>query len=91
MAAMDIAIRELKSNLSRVLAAAQGGEVIEVTSHRKPVARIVGIPPQADDGLRPLMATGALTWRGGKPRLGAPVGLPAGGTPVSQMVLDDRG
>ena len=35
---MDIAIRELKSSLSRVLAAAQGGEVIEVTSHRKPVA-----------------------------------------------------
>jgi len=88
---VDIAIRELKSSLSRVLAAAQGGEVIEVTSHRKPVARIVGIPPQADDGLRRLMADGALTWRGGKPKLVAPVALPAAGASVSQMVLEDRG
>ncbi|MBN9404825.1 MAG: type II toxin-antitoxin system prevent-host-death family antitoxin [Burkholderiales bacterium] len=88
---MDIAIRELKSNLSRVLAAARDGETIEVTSHRKPVARIVGIPPQADEGLRRLMATGALTWRGGRPKLGAPVALSAGGASVSQTVLEDRG
>lgn len=88
---MDIAIRELKSNLSRVLAAARDGETIEVTSHRKPVARIVGIPPQADEGLRRLMATGALTWHGGKPKLVAPVALSAGGASVSQIVLEDRG
>lgn len=88
---MHVAVRELKSNLSRVLHLAQGGEVIEVTSHNKRIARIVGIPPQADDGLRGLMAEGVLSWSGGKPRFTTPPELSAGGTWVSQMVLEDRG
>lgn len=88
---MHIAIRELKSGLSRALALAQSGEVIEVTSHNKPVARIVGIPPQADDGLRRLLAIGALSWSGGKPKLAAPLTLTSSGTAVSRMVLEDRG
>lgn len=88
---MHVAVRELKSGLSRLLSLAQGGEVIEVTSHNKPIARIVGIPPQADEGLRRLMATGALSWRGGKPRFAPLVELASGGTLVSQMVLEDRG
>lgn len=88
---MHVAIRELKSSLSRILSLAQGGEVIEVTSHNKPIARIVGIPPQADAGLRSLMATGTLSWSGGKPRFAQPVELAQGGTSVSQMLLEDRG
>jgi len=88
---MHVAVRELKSSLSRVLALAQGGEVIEVTSHNKPIARILGIPQQADEGLRRLMASGTLSWRGGKPRLSPPVELASGGKSVSQMLLEDRG
>ncbi|MBP8219960.1 MAG: type II toxin-antitoxin system prevent-host-death family antitoxin [Aeromonadaceae bacterium] len=88
---MHVAVRELKSSLSRVLSLAQGGEIIEVTSHNKPIARIVGIPPQADEGLRRLMATGALSWGGGKPKFAPPVELAPSGTSVSQMVLEDRG
>lgn len=87
---MSVAIRELKASLSRVLSRAQGGEVIEVTSHNKPIARIIGIPPQAGDGLRGLIASGTLYWSGGKPRLTLPLKLAARGTPVSQMVLEDR-
>lgn len=88
---MHVAVREFKSSLSRVLSLAQAGEVIEVTSHGKPIARIVGIPPQADEGLRQLMAAGLLTWNGGKPtfsptRLRAPDGKLMG-----QIVLEDRG
>lgn len=88
---MHVAVRELKSSLSRILSLAQRGEIIEVTSHNKPIARIVGIPPQADEGLRRLMATGTLSWNGSKPRLASPLALVPGGTPVSQMVLEDRG
>jgi len=88
---MHVAIRELKSSLSRVLSLAQGGEVIEVTSHNKPIARIVGIPPQVDDGLRRLMVNGALSWSGSKPQFLSPLELARSGTPVSQMVLEDRG
>ena len=47
---MPIAVRELKASLSRVLLRAQAGEVIEVTSHNRPIARIVGIPPPVGDG-----------------------------------------
>lgn len=87
---MHVAIRELKASLSRILSRAQEGELIEVTCHNKPIARIVGIPPQAGAGLRGLIAGGALCWSGGKPRLTPPLAVAAGGTPVSQMVLEDR-
>ncbi len=87
---MHVAIRELKSSLSRVLALAQGGEVIEVTSHSKPIARIIGIPPQTDESLRRLMATGILSWNGSKPRFAPAQALAPGGKPIGQMVLEDR-
>ena len=88
---MRVAVRELKAGLSRLLARAQRGEVIEVTSHGKPVARIVGIPREADPGLRKALACGALSWSGGKPRLAPPLTLQADAKPVSQLVLEDRG
>ena len=88
---MHVAIQELKTNLSRVLSFAQNGEVIEVTSHNKPIARIIGIPPQASAGLRNLMASGALAWRGREPEFEAPLQLGSGGTSVSKMVVEDRG
>ncbi|RDE52149.1 MAG: type II toxin-antitoxin system prevent-host-death family antitoxin [Candidatus Accumulibacter meliphilus] len=87
---MPIAIRELKASLSRVLQRAQAGEIIEVTSHSKPIARIVGIPAHADEGLRGLIASGGLSWTGNKPRLQPPVVLVASGTAVSRIVLTDR-
>ncbi len=58
---MSISVRELKANLSRVLSRAQGGEIIEITSRNKPIARIVGIPLHAETGLRGLIASGALS------------------------------
>lgn len=88
---MLIPIRELKANLSRILSRAQAGEVIEVTSHKTPIARIVGIPAGADSGLGRLIGTGAMSWGGGKPEFAAPVDLGAGGVPLGQMVLEDRG
>ena len=87
---MLVAVRELKSSLSRLLLRAQKGEVIEVTSHNKPIARIIGIPPGAGDGLRRLIASGTLCWGGGKPQLAPPLAMVTQGTPVSQIVLDDR-
>lgn len=88
---MLVAVRELKSGLSRLLSLAQRGEVIEVTSHNKPIARIVGIPPQADAGIRRLIAEGALSWSGAKPTFGPPRMLSPGSVPLSQMVLEERG
>ena len=88
---MRVAIRELKASLSRVLARAHAGEVIEVTSHNRPIARIVGIPDHCDEGLRGLVASGAATWAGDKPTFAPPQTLAPGGTPLSRLVLEDRG
>ena len=88
---MHVAIRELKAGLSRVLAQAQAGEVIEVTSHNRPIARIIGIPAQGDAGLRGMVAHGALAWTGGKPVFAPPLALSKQGAAVSRMVLEDRG
>ncbi len=87
---MSVAVRELKASLSRVLSRAQHGEIIEVTSHNKPIARIIGIPERAEPGLRRLIADGAVSWSGGKPQYKLPVQMTAGGTSVSHMVLEDR-
>ena len=88
---MHVAIRELKSSLSRILVLAQGGEVIEVTSHNKLIARIVGIPALDNEGLRQLMAKGALAWNGSKPSFAPALELMPGGKSMAQMVLEDRG
>ena len=55
-----------------------------------PIARIIGIPEHAEAGLRGLIASGALSWSGDKPRYKLPVQLASGGASVSQMVLEDR-
>jgi prevent-host-death family protein len=87
---MAIAVRELKASLSSVLSRAQQGEIIVVTSHNKPIARIIGIAAPAEPGLRRLIAGGAVSWSGGKPRHRVPVQMTKRGTSVSQMVVDDR-
>ena len=93
---MRVAVRELKAHLSKILARAQAGEEIEVCSHNKPIARIVGIPSATGDelpaGIRRLFAEGALTLGNGR-KLDdfEPMALSPGGTPVSQMVIGDRG
>jgi len=88
---MQVAVRELKARLSQILARAQAGEVIEVTSHKKTIARIVGVPVGLDSDFRRLIGRGDLAWTGGKPRLKPPLALVPQGVPVSHLVLEDRG
>ena len=87
---MSVAVRELKASLSRVLSRAQHGEIIEVTSHNKPIARIIGIPNHAEPGLCGLIDGGAVSGSGGEHRYESPVAMTARGPSVSQMVLEDR-
>ena len=88
---MVIAVRELKTHLSSILARAQSGEIIEVTSHNKPIARITGIPSGEDHLLGELIADGTVTWNGKKPVF--PERLPKrsrDGKPLSVMIQEDR-
>jgi prevent-host-death family protein len=88
---MQIAMHVLKAGLSRFMAQARAGEVIEVTSHDKPIARIVGIPEVPNTGVGRLMAQGAAQWSGGKPTFVSAVQLNSAGIPMSVMVMEDRG
>ncbi len=90
---MDIAIHQLKSGLSRYLQQVRDGQELTVTSHNKPVARIVGVPALGPGGLRTLLATGAAQWSGRKPALLPPLVLPdapAGLRSLADMVIEDR-
>ncbi|MEX2489201.1 MAG: type II toxin-antitoxin system prevent-host-death family antitoxin [Pseudomonadales bacterium] len=87
---MTVSIRELKAHLSRYLAEARAGKVILVTSHRKEIARITGVPDTQDDGLARLLATGDACWRGGKPA-GAQIRISKQGESLSTIVLRQRG
>lgn len=87
---MCVAIRELKSGLSHILAQAQRGEVVEMTSHNKLVARILGVSAGADTSLQALIGGGGLACRSGKPDLAAPLSLQKGVKSVSAIVLENR-
>lgn len=87
---MQVSMREFKSHLSQYVSQAQSGQLIELTSHRKVVARLAGVLPVEGAGVSRLLAAGAATWQGGKPE-GAALVLQQKGTPVSKMVLEDRG
>ena len=41
--ASRVSVRDLKTHLSEWLGRVQAGEVVEVTSHRKPIARITAV------------------------------------------------
>ena len=84
-----VPIREFKSRLSHYLAKAARG-AIEVTSHKKVVARVTGVPPEAGEGIAKLIASGAVSWNGGKPA-GAAIRLAKRGRSISETVLEDRG
>jgi prevent-host-death family protein len=87
---MTVSVRELKAHLSRYLSEAQSGKVIRVTSHRKEIARITGVPASRDDGLAKLVGSGEAQWGGGKPT-GAQIRLSGEGDQLSDIVLHDRG
>ncbi|TVQ41232.1 MAG: type II toxin-antitoxin system prevent-host-death family antitoxin [Wenzhouxiangella sp.] len=83
-------VREFKAHLSRYLAEVRAGRVLEITRHRRPVARVVGVPDEAGAGLAAMIAAGEADWSGGKP-LGCQVRLCEGGATMADVVLQDRG
>lgn len=86
---MQVSVREFKTHLSQYLSKAQAGQQFEITSHRKIVAKLIGISSD-DTGLNRLIINGAATWSGGKPA-GSNLKLASKGTSLSQMVIEDRG
>jgi prevent-host-death family protein len=88
---MKIAMHQLKAGLSRYVALARAGEVVEIASHGKLVARLIGMPMKTQTGLAGLLASGAASWSGGKPALRPPVTLAPHPRSLSETVVEDRG
>ncbi len=99
---MQVSIRELKANPARAIALMQGGETVQITSHRKVVAELV--PPRSSVAARPalsdeeamqrLIDSGALVQLPTKRfKLPAPVLFPASsdGKTMSDLVIEMRG
>jgi len=86
----EVGIRELRQNLSAVLARVQAGERLVVTSHNRPVAELVPIN-QDDDPLQRLIDQGLAS----APRepFGdfEPLPNPEGGSPLSEALEYMRG
>jgi len=92
--ASQVSVRDLKTHLSEWLARAKAGEVVEVTSHRKPIARLTGIKQPDSTPANPLQAAidaGIVSWNGQKPVFPPPVKLRGEGKLVSEIVMEDRG
>lgn len=90
----QVSVRDLKAHLSAWLSRAQAGDVVEVTSHRKPIARITAVAPEGGGVGSPLqraLDAGLVSWNGQKPTLPPPIRLKGQGLLVSSIVLDDRG
>lgn len=92
--ASQVSVRDLKTHLSEWLARAQAGEVVEVTSHRKPIARITAVKQADSTSTNPLQKAidaGLISWSGRKPEIPPPVKLNDGGPLMSDIVIEDRG
>ena len=92
--ASQVSVRDLKTHLSEWLGRVQAGEVVEVTSHRKPIARITAVNPAESTSSSPLQKAidaGLISWNGQKPNLPPPVKLRGKGKLLSEIVIEDRG
>jgi prevent-host-death family protein len=89
----QVAVRDLKTHLSQWLARARAGEVVEITSHRRPIARLTGYPQAEDASPSPLQQaidSGIVSWNGRKPEFPPPVRLSGEGPSMSDLVLEGR-
>jgi len=86
---MAVSIREFKARLSHYLAQVRAGHTLEISSHRKVIARVGPVADDKQQGVERLLSSGAAQWDGGKPA-GAMIRLNDAEKSVSDMVLEDR-
>lgn len=86
---MKVSIQQFKSQLAKFIRESQSGKTLELTSHRKVVARVIGVPAVESVGVKRLLEAGIARWQGGKPK-GAAISLSADGKPVSELIREER-
>lgn len=88
----QVGVRELRDNVSSVLRRVASGEVIEVTDHGHPVARLV--PVRYRSVLEQMVAEGRATAAEGdlldEEPLPIPPGAPSGSQALAELRADER-
>lgn len=86
-----VGVRDLRQNLSVYLRRVERGEVLEVTEHGRPVARLAPAPAPELSILDRLIAEGQVTPATGSIRdLPPPINLPDGGPTASEVLRQMR-
>ena len=90
---VSVGIKEVKNNLSRLLAQVKAGEEIMITKRGRPIARIVK-ENNGDKSIRtaldPLVQSGLITLPSRSILKDNISAVEALGKPVSEMVIEDR-
>lgn len=91
MAELRVGVRDLKARMSYYLAKAKKGQVINVTSHGKSVARI--FPPEItlEQRIKALQEAGIIAWSGQKLPRRKPSLVNRSDKQVSDLVTEMRG
>lgn len=90
MAELTVGVRDFKAHLGYYLAKAKKGQIINVTSHGKSVARI--FPPEItlEQRIKALQAAGIIAWSGQKLPRRKPVAINRGKKLASEIVVEMR-
>lgn len=90
MALQTVGVRELRENLRAYLAQAKSGDIVEVTDHGEPVARLVPVPEEQDI-IERLKAEGIIDPDSGDGRLDLlPPPVKISGRPLSEILQEMR-
>jgi antitoxin (DNA-binding transcriptional repressor) of toxin-antitoxin stability system len=86
---MQVSVRELKTHLSHYLQQTSSGQEIDITNHRRIIARLRGVASIGSTGIQALLAKDA-TWSGRKP-IGANLVASHSTQSLSELILEMRG
>lgn len=86
---MQVSVHELKNHLSQYLQRVKKGELIIITSHHRPVAKLTSVPQELGDDANALLLLEGISWNGKKPKGGKNRPKIIGKT-VADYIIEDR-
>lgn len=86
---MQIPVHEFKNHLSQYLKLLKQGELIIITSHHKPIAKLISILQEPDTEINALLQLEGISWNGKKPTGGKNRPKIVGKT-IADYVIEDR-
>lgn len=89
---LRVGIREFKAHLSRYLRRVETGEMLIITDHGRPIARLFPAAIRLEDRMQAMVDAGLAEWNGelGAPADFAPTIRISEGQTLAEMILEDR-